>query len=185
MIKNELNTLKETIQNIKTQIINKGQIVLNNTPLAVLSQKIENISNGGQSVVHSLNEIITGDIKELVDDTCTYLRPNCFRNCTKLEKATFYSLTKICSFTFYSCYRLHTLLLPGNFVHLDDINAFRYTLLYNLQGNIYVNPDYYTQYINDSVWKYFKSIIKPCIITTTISINLPNTIPTGDTYQFM
>ena len=156
-IGNEIVSLTETTENIKTQVKNKGQSVSATTKLSELPNKIDNIVNtGGEKIVYTVDEIITGDIQEIFDKTCTYLRPNCFRNCTKLEKATFYTITKICSYAFCSCYRFHTLILPGEFVYLDDINAFRYTRI----ENIYVKDSLVNTYKNDPRWSYFKSKIK-------------------------
>ena len=169
MIGNELNTLAGTTSDIRTQIKNKGQSVPANTSLSDLPSKIDNIVNtGGEKLVYTVDEIVTGEIEEIFDKTCTYLRPNCFRNCTKLQKATFYTISKICSFAFCSCYKFHTLVLPGDYVYLDDINAFRYTLIEKGQGLIYVKDSLLSKYQNPyrddgtkNPWFYFYNYFRP------------------------
>ena len=187
-IGNEIVSLAGTTEDIKTEIKNQGQSVSATTKLSELPDKINSIINtGGEKIVYTLNEVVEGTITDLFDKTCTYLRPNCFRGCTKLEKATFCTITKICEFAFCSCYNLRKLILPNGFVKLDDINAFRYTPIGRLDGFIYVNPDLWDVYRTDETWKYFYSIIKPYNveeITTTINF-VVNELPTEDDYQFI
>ena len=73
-------------------------------------------------------------------------------------------------FSFYSCNHLEMLILPGNFVKLDNINAFKNTPLDRLEGSIYVNDDILQEYQNDKTWSRYKSIIKPLSQLDTNSI---------------
>lgn len=168
-IQNKLTSLNQGIVNIKDEIIIKGESVSSEDTLASLSNKIENISNekGDKYSRQVLNDIIEGTIEYLYDTTSIYLRPFLFTGCDKLNKAHFCYLRKIGRSAFYKCYNLKTLILDVRIndlerpidlqiVELEDINAFKHTLIGKGLGKIYVPHFLYSDYLNDEKWSHFE-----------------------------
>lgn len=155
-IRDELDTLSKAISDIKTELINKGQSVSSTDTIVSLADKIDNLSISKYSKT-PLAEIIEGTIKYLYDDDLNYLRPYCFAGCTNLIEARFNSLTCIYNHAFEGCTQLSGLILPGNFVKLSNVNAFKNTLIESGSGRIYVKSSLLSTYKADSVWKTFSS----------------------------
>ena len=170
MLEDELNKINTTAQDIKTAITDKGQTVESTDVWADLPSKIDAIKSYVIPYNNIMEGVIEGTIININDNTLKYIRPNCFRNCFSLKKARFENIGKICMFSFYSCNHLEMLILPGNFVKLDNINAFKNTPLDRLEGSIYVNDDILQEYQNDKTWSRYKSIIKPLSQLDTNSI---------------
>ena len=158
-----INTLGNSIEKIKTEIRNKGITVATNATVASLPAKIDLISNiSGESYSKNvLKDVVEGTIEYLYDQVLIYTRPYCFTGCNKLKKAYFTKLTKICRHSFDGCTQFKTLILETDFVYLENINAFKDTLIEQLNGTIYVKDTLINTYKNDSIWKTFSTIIKP------------------------
>ena len=168
-ISSEINTLGTAISNIKEQIVNKGQTVLPTDTVASLAPKIEAISNknGEDFSKHVLKDVVEGTIENLYDNQLLYIRPYCFTGCNKLHTAYFTQIRKICKHAFDKCFQLKNLILSGNFVYLENINAFKHTLIANGLGKIYVKDalltKYKAQYLEGSIinaWSYFAPYIE-------------------------
>ena len=162
-INSELNTLSSAIENIKTEIIEQGQTVLETDTVASLSPKIDLISNknGDPYSKSVLNDIIEGTIKYLYDEILLYIRPYCFCGCDLLHTAYFTQLRKICRHAFDSCYMLENLVLASNnMVILDDINAFKNTKIAKGTGSIYVTDALLNTYLADDKWSVFSNSLK-------------------------
>ena len=156
----ELTQVQTTASNIKTQITNQGQTVETTDSWLDLVTKIDKIKNNGSDYTQNvLEEVLSGTIENLYDESLAYIRPSCFRFCTKLKVAEFVNITKICSNAFRSCYNFKTLILPGSFVKLDNTNAFLYTQI--SQGTIYVADSLVNTYKNAANWSQFASRIQP------------------------
>lgn len=161
-IQNELNTLSTAISNMKTEIINKGQTVSSTDTVASLKDKIERISNKSGYPEYSktlLNDIVEGTVEVIYDTQLDYLRPYCFTGCNVLSEAQFTKLKRIYNHAFDLCYQLRTLILPGNFVILNDTNVFKFTLIESGQGKIYVKDSLVNTYKADANWSKFSSQI--------------------------
>lgn len=160
-IKGQLDTLSEAIEDIKTEIINKGQSVSSSDTVVSLASKIENISNikteGYSNDV--LKDILEGTIKYLYDEELLYIRPYAFSGCDLLEKVYCTKLKKICPNAFNRCFNLQTIILPGEFVRLENINAFKFTLFDEGQGRIYVKNSLINTYKTASNWSYYSNYI--------------------------
>lgn len=187
-INNELTKLKNNIDSITESIENKGQSVSPTDTLDSYKSKILNIPN---RVVHNIElcpEVVAGTVTEIIDTQSTILRSRCFCDCQLLTKASFEKVIKINPFAFEKCFRLKELYLyfEDAVVSLVDKCAFRYTPLEELQGSIYVPQSLYNNYLTDSKWNYFRTIIKPIgsvLIDTTIKLIVPDGY--DDEYQFI
>lgn len=160
-ISEELNLLEQSISDIKTEIIDKGQSVSPLDTLVSLPNKIDNISNikGENYSKTPLNDIIEGTIEYLYDTSLDYIRPYCFTGCNNLRKVRFTNLVKICPHAFDKCFQLNTIILENNFVVLENVNSFKYTLIDKGLGRIYVKDSLINTYKTDSVWSYYSSYI--------------------------
>lgn len=153
MINTEISTLGTAISDIKDEIIDKGQTVSPSDTVASLALKIDNISNkNGEDFSKSvLKDIIEGSIQNLYDKELLYIRPYCFTGCNELKQAWFTNLKKICRHAFDSCFQFSILILEGDFVILENENAFRHTLISNGNGKIYVSDSLLTKYKNPTL----------------------------------
>lgn len=156
-ISTEISTLGTAISDIKTEIIEKGQSVSATDTVASLAPKIDNISNkNGEDFSKTvLTDIIEGTIKNLYDVELDYIRPYCFTGCDVLKQAWFTKLKKICRHAFDGCNQLTVLILEGNFVKLEHINAFKHTSL----TKIYVKDSLLNTYKTDEKWSYYSDYI--------------------------
>ena len=165
-IGNEIDKLLNTRESLITEINNKGQSVGQNDTIISMFPKIKAIDNTGGNV-KLLKEIVEGTIIEIEDTDCTILRSFCLQRCKQLIKAKFSGLKKICSFAFDSCINFDTLILDTTkIVYLENINAFRYTLIESGNGKIYVPSSllntYKAQYLSDgteNAWYQIRSKI--------------------------
>lgn len=158
----QLTSINTTAENIKTKTTEKGQTVETTDSWLQVRDKIDLLGRQGSDYTQNvLQEVLAGTIEDLLDETLAYVRPYCFCNCQYLRKAELSQITKICSNAFRSCYRLETLVLPGVFVKLDNIDAFKYTFIGNLKGQIFVADDLWEKYQTADNWSYYKDIIKP------------------------
>lgn len=154
-IGDELETLLTTRQNLITAINNKGQTVGQNDTIVSMYPKIKAIENYGP-VQRLLKEIVEGTVEGINDDTCTILRSYCLQKCNQLKIARFSNLRKICQHAFDSCTRFDTLILDTTkMVYLENINAFRYTLIENSTGKIYVKDSLVDTYKTNENWHLF------------------------------
>ena len=160
-ISEELNLLEQSISDIKTEIIDKGQSVSSSDTLVSLPNKIDNISNikGENYSKTPLKDIIEGTIEYLYDTSLDYIRPYCFTGCSNLKKVRFTNLVKICPHAFDKCFQLKIIILENNFVVLENINSFKYTLIDKGLGRIYVKDNLFNTYKNDSIWSHYNSYI--------------------------
>ena len=142
----EINKLLNTREGLINEINDKGQTVLVTDTIISMFPKIRAIDNTGGNV-KLLKEIVEGTITEIDDTTCTILRSYCLQRCKNLTKAKFTKLVKICNFAFDSCTSFKELVLDTtSLVYLENSNAFRYTLIENSEGRIYVPRSLITQY---------------------------------------
>lgn len=156
-INSEMIQASTTISQIKQEVSNKATFDTSN-PLIDTVPVILSLDNFG--VHNSLQEIISGTIVKLEDDTVIYLRPNCFRGCKELQSAKFSKLTKICRLAFCSCYKFNTLVLASpQIVQLDSIDAFRYTQFELGTGKIYVTDSLVQDYKQAPNWNHYSNII--------------------------
>lgn len=161
-IGSELELVQNTVDDLRDAIASQNITVRDTDSWVDLEWKINNIkptSDEDYPTQYILEEVLNGTIETLYDETLAYIRPSCFRFCTKLREAQFTKITKICRLAFRSCYNFRFLALPGDFVRLDNINAFLYTQIPH--GAIYVNDDLLDTYKEAANWSAFADVIKP------------------------
>lgn len=163
-IQTEIDTLKSSINNIKSKIREKGQTVADSDTVTSLPNKIDKISNLAKDNYSKnvLKDVVEGTVEYLFDSTLIYVRPYCFTGCDRLYKARFTKLRKICRQAFEDCFAFRTLVLDtDNMVVLENPTAFKNTYLETSLGEIYVTDKLLDQYKTDTEWKHFDTKFKP------------------------